>query len=459
MIRSKSAVKDQGKRIALADIAFGVSVVLLLLGTGIYILRQPWDDRDKERFEADASRLDKLQTVPLPALPATNTAGRDWPQWRGRNRDGVATETGLRTDWPADGLPLVWKAKTGAGYSALAIAHNRAYTIVQDEEAEAVVCWDATGGAELWRFRYPCKYVNGEGSGPRSTPTVAGDRVYTVGATGIFHCLEATTGKKVWRHDLLEEFHANNLPWGVSFSPLVDGDLVFTMPGGPGGNSLAAFHKDHGTLAWKALDGPAGYSSPLAAVLAGRPQIVFFTGDAVLGVAGKDGSLYWRYPWATEAGCNIATPIIAGNYVFISSGYNHGCAVLEIVADADGQLHAEKVYEHNRMRNHFGSSVLHHDHIYGFDEGFLVCMNLRTGKICWKERGFGKGTLLSADGHLIVLGDQGKLALVAASPEAFRQEATLQVSRKRCWIMPALAHGKLYVRDEEQVQCLDVSRK
>jgi outer membrane protein assembly factor BamB len=425
---------------------------------------------DQERFQADEARLQKLREAVLPDSEAAGVKSSDWPQWRGPNRDGLSRETGLLTDWPKEGPKKLWEAKTGVGYSSLAVASGRVYTVLQDEDKEAVVCWNADTGQELWRFRYPCKYENSFGSGPRSTPTVDGDRVYTVGATGIFHCLNAVKGDKLWRHDLLEEFNAETPRWGVSFSPLVEGDLVFTTPGGPNGNSLAAFDKVSGDLAWKKYDDPAAYSSPVTATIGGIRQIIFFTQNGLVSVGPKDGALYWRYPWETNFGCNVSTPIVVGDYVFISSGYDKGCVLLEVTKSAPSPLapggrgdggegavfQAKPVYEHNRMRNHFSSSVRFKDAIYGFDDFTLICMDFRTGKTLWEHKGFKKGSLLIADGHLIILSESGEVALAEATPDAYRQKASFQFSHNKCWTVPVLANGRLYVRDEEKIACYEV---
>jgi outer membrane protein assembly factor BamB len=412
----------------------------------------------RERFVGDPLLLRDLESASFAAAPPPSTRPSQWPQWRGPNRDGVSTETGLLTAWPAEGPKVLWKAKAGDGYSSLVVDAGRAYTLLQDGEDEAVVCWDAETGKESWRLGYACKYHNDYGSGPRSTPTVDGEYVYTVGATGILHCLKAASGEKVWRHNLLEEFQAENLTWGVSFSPLIEGELILTNPGGPNGSSLVAFDKRTGQLVWKGQNDQAGYSSPLAITAAGVRQVVFFTESGLVSVSPKDGQVYWRFPWETDYGCNIATPISAGDYLYISSGYGRGCALVKIVADESGALQAKRVYENNLMCNHFSSSVLFQDHLYGFNEATLTCMEFRTGKVVWKEKGFRKGSLLVADGQLIILGESGQLALAEATPEGYRQKASFRISQNKCWTVPALANGKLFVRDEEQVLCLDLKK-
>jgi outer membrane protein assembly factor BamB len=403
---------------------------------------------------SDARLLRNLETAVLPALerPAQTAS---WPQWRGPNRDGLSTETGLLTDWPRGGPRVLWRTDAGPGYSGLVVADGQVCTMLQDGDDEAVVCWDATTGKELWRFRYPAHYENSFGSGPRSTPAIDGGRIYSVGGTGILNCLRLQDGQKLWSHDLLEEFGASNLQWGVSFSPLVEGELVFANPGGPRGGSLSAFDKHSGKLAWKALDDPAGYSSPIPATVAGQRQVVFFTAEHLVGVTPADGTVLWKFPWQTQYGCNIATPIVRGDYIFISTGYGRGCALLHI-SQVDGKWDVERVYENVRMKNHFSSSVAFEEHLYGFDDAMLTCMEFRTGKVAWKQRGFDKGSLLIADGHLFVLGEQGKVAIAPATPEGFHEKASFAFSADKCWTMPIVAGGLLYLRDEKQVACYDL---
>jgi len=194
------------------------------------------------------------------------------------------------------------------------------------------------------------------------------------------------------------------------------------------------------------------------ATIAGRPQVVFFTAAGLVGVTPDTGAILWRFPWETSYGANVATPIIAGDYVFISSGYNRGCAVVHIEVSGD-ELVARRVYENKNMRNHFSSSVLYKDHVYGCNEALLTCLEFRTGIVKWKQRGFEKGSLLIADGRLVILGEDGKLGLAAATPAGYHLQATFQVADGRCWSVPALANGLLYVRAESKVLCFDLRIK
>jgi outer membrane protein assembly factor BamB len=412
---------------------------------------------------ADAERMKALRNAaaPTPGLPFGKS---DWPQWRGPGRDGISTDKDLLTTWPAAGPAKLWEQPAGAGYASLAVSRRRVFTVIQDGDSEAVVCWDAQTGNELWRYRYKASFVSPNGSGPRSTPTIDGDLVYTVGGTGQMHCLKThpatAEGEVVWHKDLLGEFvleyGRENLRWGVSFSPLVEHELVYINPGGPKGNSLAALDKRTGEVKWKNLDDPAGYSSPIAATIAGRRQIIFFTQLGLVGVGPEDGTLLWRFPWETSYGCNIATPVVFQDYVFLSSGYGHGCAVVHVEPAAEGAFQARRVYENNRMRNHFPSSVLYQGHLYGFNENVLTCMEFASGKVKWRASGFDKGSLLIAADKLIVLGENGKLAIADATPEAYHERSSCQVSNEQCWVVPALANGLLYVRDGRRVMCFDL---
>jgi outer membrane protein assembly factor BamB len=418
------------------------------------------------RFSSDTQRIERLKAA---TLLADGPPAYGWPQWRGPRRDGASGER-ILTDWPAGGLPRLWKAKGGVGYSSFAVGGGRVFTLLQPEggKEEAVVCWDAETGQERWRHAYPCDFTGSGYPGPRSTPTLDGDRLYTVGSAGKLLCLRPESGDVLWECDLLDRFKVGKQPqaWGFSFSPLVEGGLLLAQPGGPGGGSVAALDKASGQPAWSALDDPAGYSSPVAATLGGVRQILVFTGAAMVGLT-PDGQELWRYPWLTSNGVNAATPVHFAaregdrerDYVFITSGYGRGCALLEVEPEGGGRFAARPVYEGNQMCCQYSSPVLHGRHLYGFNESALTCLDVRTGEERWKKSGYGKGSVLLADGHLLVLGDQGHLGLVEATPEEYREKAKARPLRGRAWTMPALAGGRLYLRDDEEVVCLDLRPK
>lgn len=433
-----------------------IGSVLLLVFACQLVLQQELIRRGLIGFQETEAFEDAEQIKQLSDVQFTDTAkpANDWPQWRGPHRDGVSTETGLLTTWPDSGPRQLWEVPMGQGFAAPVVARNRVVGFFLNDDHEHVVCWQADDGKEVWHCRYPASYQNTFGNGPRSTPTIDGDRIFTVGGTGIMHCLDSK-GEVVWRKDLLADFNASNIKWGVSFSPLVVGERLFIHPGGPNGNSIAALDKQTGKLLWKNLGDEASYSSPLHATLAGQEQIVFFTAQNLLGVTPDKGELLWSFPWITNAeGCNIGTPIIANDYVFISTGYGKGCALVKIDKEGD-RFVPRKVYENNKMRNHFSSSVRLKDHIYGFNENILTCLELRTGKVKWRENGLDKGSLTIADNHLIILGENGLLVIAAADPGEFKETARWEAPLKRnCWTVPVLADGKLYVRDQERMLCL-----
>jgi outer membrane protein assembly factor BamB len=405
------------------------------------------------------------EAVFIEEKPAPASAG--WPQWRGSHRDGIVHLADLATDWPNEGPTLLWKKDIPLGYSSFAVKDGRLYSLFQQNEKEVVACWRVQDGAEVWRHEYDCHADVRDYPGPRSTPTLEGDRLYTVGSDGTFLCLDAATGSPHWKKDLLNEFQATSPRWGVAFSPLIDGDLVFTSPGGRNGNSLAAFNKITGELVWKRLDEVAGYSSPIAVTVAGTRQILFFMGDALVAVHAGDGELCWRYPWETFSDVNAATPVVfqtrrdehINHYVFISSGYARGCALLKIVAAKGGDFTVKKVYTGKQMCSHFASPVRKGEYLFGIDDSRLACLDLRNGKVMWTRPGCNKGSLLRVNDSLIVLGEDGKLWLFDAIPEKPTPKSEARPFRGgRCWTMPVLAEGKLFLRNERQMQCLALTK-
>ncbi|MDZ7343176.1 MAG: PQQ-binding-like beta-propeller repeat protein [candidate division KSB1 bacterium] len=401
-----------------------------------------------------------VQQIGLPAKSkSAEEASPEWPQWRGPNRDGLSTETGLLKSWPEGGPKVLWRAASGEGYSAISIAKGRAYTMYGQGNDEVLVCLDAATGKELWRYRLDSKFYNDQGNGPRSTPVVDGDLVFVQGAQSMLAAVKAATGEKVWQHDLKRDYGGRIPTWGVSSTPLVEGELLLVDVGGKEGSALCAFNKKDGRLVWKSHSDLPGYSAPIAITVNGVRQVIFFTGTAAVGVSPKDGKIFWRHPWQTSYDVNAATPIfIPNDKVFISSGYGVGATVLQI-KNQNGTVKVEPVWKSRVIKNHFSSSVLVGNYLYGFDDGIFVCVDALTGEQQWQQRGYQKGSLIYADGHLIVLGEQGKLGLVEATPTAYKEKASAQPLTGKCWTMPALAGGKLYLRNQKEMLCLDMTGK
>jgi outer membrane protein assembly factor BamB len=391
------------------------------------------------------------------ALLSFPTLAADWPQFRGPQRDGRSPEVGLLETWPAGGPKVLWRAPLGDGYSGLAIAGGKVFTLWGAEGGEWLGAFEAASGKALWRLRLDANRRDDMGSGPRSTPTVDGELVYALGASGKLVAAEAATGKERWKVDLVAAYGAGVPQWGVSVSPLVEGDRLLLDVGGRAGFSLVALEKQTGKLLWSTATDKAGYSAPLAITVDGVRQVLFFTGTAMVGVAPGDGKVLWRFPWKTDWDVNAAMPVfLPPDKVFFSSGYGVGAAVLRLAKKGTG-VEATEVWRSKVMKNHFASSVLVGSHLYGFDDGTLKCIDAMTGAERWKQRGFAKGSLLYADGHLYVFSEQGELALVEATAEAYREKGRFPLFRERTWTVPSLSNGTLFVRSPGELVALKVS--
>ena len=380
----------------------------------------------------------------------------DWPQWRGPNRDGVSRTARLEKTWPESGPKEVWRRPIGEGFSGISIANSRVYTMYSTESTEFAVSLDAADGHEIWKSRTGSRYTQTYGNGPRSTPAVDGDRLYVLGAHGELLALEAASGRTIWQRDLRTELGCKMPAFAFTASPLIEGNRVLVDAGGADDRAVMAFDKITGELVWGSGRDPVGFSSPIAVDAHGLRQIIFFTSRAVISLS-PDGQQYWRHDWKTEYGQHPATPVfIAPDRVFVSSGYGNGGAVLQIAA-ADTGLSISEVWFSKKMKNHIATSVYYEGAIYGFDESILKCMDAETGAERWKARGYGKGTLILAEGHLIVLGEKGNLAIVQATPDAHVQVANAQVLSDGCWTSPSLAGGRLYLRNMAEIVCLELA--
>ena len=378
----------------------------------------------------------------------------EWAQWRGPNRDGISSETGFLKSWPKEGPKVLWHIPLGDGYSGISIAQGKIYTMCAEGDDEFVICLDASNGKEVWRFRSGTKFTEQRGDGPRSMPTVHGDSVFALGAEGKLYALDARSGTKLWAHNFVEEFDSKIPTWGFSSSPLIEGDLVLVEAGGKDEKAIIAFDKKSGNVVWTTHTDEVGYSSPISIDFGGTQQIIFLTSKTLLSLAPENGQIYWKYSW--PEGINIATPIfIPDDKIFISASYDKGAVLLRMTADEDG-IGVEEVWKNRVMKNHFNSSVLQGNYLYGFDNAILTCIEVNTSEEQWRQRGFGKGSLLLADGYLIILGEGGKLALVEAIPNEYKEKARFQLFDDKCWTVPTLAGGRLYLRNQKEIVCLDL---
>ena len=386
------------------------------------------------------------------ATTAANAA--DWFRWRGPDLNGISQETGWQTRWPAQGPKRLWTASVGTGFSSFSVSRGRVYTMGNTADTDTAFCLDANSGRTIWQHSYPCALdpKNFEG-GPAATPTVdtGGDRIYTFSRKGDVYCLDAADGKVVWSKNLNRELGVEIPTWGFASSPLIEGKLVLFNAG----NGGIALDKKTGAVVWDSGKSAGGYATAVPLHPAPHISVAVFSRQSLVGVEIGDGHELWRYPWKTEYDVNAADPIVAGDRVFISSGYNRGATVIRVNG---GQL--EKVWENKNMRNHFNSCVLWQQHLYGVDESELRCLALDTGEVKWKYPQFGKGALMLADGKLIGLSEKGELLIAEATPAAFNPISRAPVLTGKCWTAPVLANAHIYCRNARgEVVCLDVSGK
>lgn len=388
---------------------------------------------------------------PTSTAPAAASAG-EWPAWRGPDRTGVSTETGWRADWSAGPPNVLWKAQLGQGWSAAAVSGGRLYSMGNTDEKDTVWCLSAETGKEVWKHTYACPA--GNHPGPRCTPTVDGGSVYTLSREGHLFCLDAASGKVKWELNARTKFGARPEEWGFACSPLVLGKRLIIDVG-----PLIALDKATGETIWKAGADKAGYTSPYAFELGGDTLVASFNAYGPVVAKAADGKILGRYRWETKYGVNAVTPIVQGNTLFISSGYNRGAALFEV---SDAGL--KPLWENKNMRNHANNCVLHDGSLYGFNgqvnEGRLTCLDYKTGETKWSESSLKAGGLMLADGKLIVMGSKGECAVAEASPEGFKELGRMKVLTGTCWTQPVLVGGRIYCRNHPgDMVCLDVRGK
>ena len=378
----------------------------------------------------------------------------DWYRWRGPRLNGISDETGWLVEWPEAGPVIAWKASVGVGFSSVTVADGRLYTMGNLDNTDTVYCLDAASGEQLWTHAYECPLEDRlfEG-GPTSTPTVDRDRVYTLSRQGDLFCFDAATGVVRWSKNVAEEAGVRIPGWGFAGSPLVHGDLLVLNVGEAG----TAVKKSTGKIVWTSADREAGYTTPLPIRRHDRWFAVIASGRYYHLVDVETGEEPWRHRWLTNFGCNAADPVVAGDQLFISSGYNRGSALLNIAGDEPTVIWSNK-----EVQNQFSSSVLIDGHLYGVDgnthtETSLKCIKLSSGEVKWARPWQGMASLTAADGKLIVLSEAGELTVAKADPEAFEPLARGQVLTGKCWTVPVLAQGRIYCRNADgDLVCVDV---
>ena len=378
----------------------------------------------------------------------------DWYRWRGPQLNGISRETDWIETWPADGPPVVWNVSVETGFSSVVVADGRLFTMGNEDNTDTVFCLDALTGKELWSHSYECplgdRFFEG---GPTSTPTVDAQLVYTLSRQGELFCFECTTGNVRWSKNIATAANVRIPGWGFSGAPLVSGDLLLLNVGEAG----TAVEKTTGEIVWTSADREAGYATPVPFRRDGRWYAMIASRKHFIAVDIETGKEQWRHRWLTRYGCNAADAIVADDFIFLSSGYNRGAAVLKIADDKPSVIWANK-----EMQNQMSTCILLAGYLYGIDgntnsEKFLKCVDLQSGEVQWSRKGIGLGALTAANGKLIILNENGELIIGRASPEAFDVSARAQVLDGKCWTVPVLSNGRIYCRNAGgDLVCVDV---
>jgi len=414
-------------------------------------------------------------------VPDTHTAaaGGFWPQWRGPQRDGVSTETGLLQSWPAGGPPPLFVAKgLGAGFSSVSIANGRIFTMGDLRAGQHVFALEEATGKILWSTRIGGRHDD-EYGGPRATPTLDGDLLYTMDTDGDVVCLETATGKERWRKNLPRDYRARTPGWMFSESPLVDGDRVLFAPGTDAA-AIVALNKLTGQEIWRSAmprfgsngnDGPE-YSSIVISHGAGVKQYIRLIGRGVISVRASDGQFLWGYGRVANNIANIPTPIIKGDLVFASTGYDAGAVLLQLAPEGDGRVSAREKYflPGNTFQNHHGGMVLLGDYLYagkGQRNGIPICIELATGRVAWggniRNAGTGSAAVMAADGRLYFHYENGVMLLIEATPQSYKEAGSFEIPNYTgshpSWSHPVVTAGRLYVREQDQLHVYDIARR
>jgi outer membrane protein assembly factor BamB len=388
----------------------------------------------------------------------------EWPFFRGPEWNGHYTARPINTSWPNRQLTPVWKQPIGGGYASFVTARigsrDLAFTIEQRGTQEVVAAYDVSTGREVWTNKW-----NGEfkefmgGDGPRATPTYFDGRVYAQGAEGELRSIDAEKGATLWRTNILSDAGASNIQWGISTSPLIVDNAVVTLPGGSAGKSVVAYDHRNGARLWSALGDRASYSSPMLVTISNVRQILMVSATRIMGLKPTDGTLLWEHPWETMYDVNAGQPIVFdNNRVFMSSGYDHGAVVIAITMNGERGT-VQEIWKNNRMKNQFTSSVYLDGYFYGLDESILACIRASDGNLMWKGGRYGYGQVALASGHLIVLTEDGDMALVRATPEKHDELARFPVLDGKTWNHPAFSDGRLLIRNLKEMAMFDLRRE
>ena len=384
----------------------------------------------------------------------------DWPQWRGPNRTGVSTETGILDEWPEGGPKLLWRTTgVGEGFSSVIVMGEHLYTMGDGKEASHVHCLNPKDGKTIWTSKAIGK-TGGNYKGTRCTPTFDDGNIYALGQFGDLVCLSAEDGSEVWRKSLTKDFGGRSGGWNYTESPLVDNGKVMVTPGGKKG-AVVALDKKTGDLLWQSKDFTDGaqYSSLIVREFGGKRQYIQLTGSNVVGLDASSGEVLWKAPRKGRT-ATISTPIFHEGHVFVSSAYGVGCNGFK-VTQSGGKFSAKETYANKSIANHHGGCIRVGDYVYGSSGGTLACLELKTGKEMWRQRSAGKGSILIIDGKIILRAEGGPIALVELNPKEYREISKFNQpdrSKARAWSHPVVSNGTLYIKDQDMLLAYDVAK-
>ena len=414
--------------------------------------------------EPFTTRLRDVLLASLAFASVGSSSLADWPQFLGPNRNGSCHATNLAAAWPKSGLPVVWQRPVGEGFSAPVVSQGRLILFHRLADKETVECLDALSGKQGWQRDYPTSYRDDFGfdEGPRATPAIAAGRVFTFGAEGMLHCWTVDTGEKKWSVDTRATFQARKGFFGMACSPLVEGSAVIVNIGGTEGAGIVAFDQVTGRVLWKATDDEAGYSSPVAATVGGQRCVFDLTRQGLAAIRPADGRLIFHYEWRPpmQMSVSAASPLVMGDLVFLSASYGTGASLLRL-----GASRPEKIWAaDDALSNHYATSVHHQGFLYGFDgrqeQGCeLRCVDLKTGKVRWSERGLKAGTVTVVNDQLLVLTERGELIRARATPDRFQPTDRAQILPFVVRAYPALSDGLFYARSKNKLVCVDLRER
>jgi outer membrane protein assembly factor BamB len=455
---------------------FGLWATVLLASSYICLLRLDgvtgsldgekafrWEQTAEQKFLAARAQATS-STTPAPTKPGETLVLQpgDWPAFRGADRNGSRPGVRIATDWKDHPPQPLWRHRVGPGWSSLAVVGDRLWTQEQRDEEEVVVCYSTKTGDQLWEHKNKDRFTEVvAGPGPRATPTFYEGCIYVYGAKGRLECLDALTGNLKWSVDVAEDAKAKVPTWGFASSPLVYKGIVTVFAGGPNGKSVMAYHADTGKPAWSGGEGQQSYCSLEAARIGDTDQLLMSTDKGVTSFEPAQGQVLWHHAWELPEGMTrVVQPSLLGDDVLLGTGFSFGTRRIHIHHENNAWTNTE-AWSTKAISPYYNDLVIHKNHLYGFDGPFLVCVSLEDGKGKWRARGYNNGQvlLLPDQDLLVVLSEKGAVALVEANPDAHRELGRFQAVEGKTWNHPVIAHGKLFVRNGEEMACYQLTEE